>query len=91
MLTISGSKSCAKRIFQQCDIPISISAYDINERREFEQALARLIANNLDVNVWIFKINDEFGARGHASLDVEQVRTVLELKRKKVEMTEAVT
>ncbi len=67
-----------------------MSAYDIYEKKEFEQALARLIANNLDVNVWIFKIDDEFGGRGHASLDVEQVRTVVELRRKKVEMTEAV-
>lgn len=67
-----------------------MSAYDIYEKREFEQALSRLIANNLDVNVWIFKIDDEFGGRGHASLDVEQVRTVVELRRKKVEMTEAV-
>jgi hypothetical protein len=49
-----------------------------------------LIANNLDVNIWIFKIDDEFGGRGHASLDVEQIRTVVELRRKKVEMTEAV-
>jgi hypothetical protein len=40
--------------------------------------------------VWLFKIDDEFGARGHASLDVEQVRTIVELKKKKVEMTEAV-
>ena len=87
---ILATKSCAKRIFQQCDIPISVSAYDIYERKEFEQALARLIANNLDVNVWIFKIDDEFGGRGHASLDVEQIRTVVELRRKKVDMTEAV-
>jgi hypothetical protein len=48
-----------------------VSAYDIYERKEFEQALSRLIANNLDVNIWIFKIDDEFGGRGHASLDVE--------------------
>lgn len=66
-----ATKSGAKRIFQQCDIPISVSAYDIYEKIEFEQALARLVANNLDVNVWIFKIDDEFGGRGHASLDVE--------------------
>ena len=48
-----------------------MSAYDIAEKTEFELALARLIANNLDVNVWLFKMDDEFGARGHASLDVE--------------------
>jgi IQ domain-containing protein H len=56
---------------------------------EFENALARLIANNLDVNVWIFKIDDEFGGRGHASLNVESIRTVLELRKKKIQMTES--
>ena len=68
---IYSTKSGAKRIFQLCDIPIPMSAYDIQDKDEFETALARLIINNLDVNVWVFKIDDEFGARGHASLDVE--------------------
>jgi len=87
---IFATKSGAKRIFQQCDIPIPVSAYDIYEKDEFETALSRLIANNLDVNVWIFKMDDEFNGRGHASLNVEQVRTIMELRKKKVEMTEAV-
>ena len=43
-----------------------------------------------ELAVWLFKIDDEFGARGHASLDVDQVRTIVELKKKKVEMTDAV-
>ena len=68
---IYSTKSGAKRIFQLCDIPIPMSAYDIQDREEFEIALSRLIVNNLDVNVWLFKIDDEFGARGHAMLDVE--------------------
>jgi hypothetical protein len=43
------------------------------------------------VNIWLFKIDDEWGSRGHAWLDVEHVRTVVELRRKKVEVTEAIT
>jgi hypothetical protein len=54
-----SSKSGAKRIFQKCDIPIPVSAYDIYSPAEFETALARLIANNLDVNIWLFKMADE--------------------------------
>jgi len=49
-----------------------------------------LIAKNLDVNVWIFKTDDEYDGRGHASLCVEAVRTIMELRKKKVEMSEAV-
>ena len=61
-----------------------MSAYDIQDKGEFELALARLIVNNLDVNVWVFKIDDEYGARGHASLNVEQLKTIMELRRRKV-------
>ena len=67
-----------------------MGAYDIQDRTEFELALARLIVNNLDVNVWIFKIDDEFGARGHASLNVEQLKTIVELRRRKVKMSEEI-
>ena len=67
-----------------------MGAYDIQDRAEFELALARLIVNNLDVNVWIFKIDDEFGARGHASLNVEQLKTIMELRRRKVKMSEEI-
>jgi hypothetical protein len=84
------SKSGSKRIFEGCGIPYPVSAMDIYDKKQFEIALTHLIAKNLDINVWIFKIDDEFGGRGHASLDVEQVRTVVELRKKKVEMTEAV-
>ena len=87
---LHATKSGAKRIFQLCDIPIPVSAYDIAEKGEFELALARLIANNLDVNVWLFKMDDEFQGRGHASLNVETVRTITELRKKKVEMSEPV-
>ena len=67
-----------------------MSAYDIQDKYEFELALSRLIVNNLDVNVWIFKIDDEYGARGHASLNVEQLKTIMELKRRKVTMSEEI-
>ena len=67
-----------------------MSAYDIQDRTEFELALARLVVNNLDVNTWVFKMDDEFGARGHASLNVEELKTVMELRRRKVKMSEEI-
>jgi hypothetical protein len=66
-----ASKSGAKRIFEGCGIPFPVSAKDIYDKKQFEVALTHLIAKNLDINVWIFKIDDEFGGRGHASIDVE--------------------
>jgi hypothetical protein len=34
--SVFATKSGAKRIFQQCDIPIPVSAYDIYDKKEFE-------------------------------------------------------
>lgn len=87
---VYSTKSGAKRIFQAADVPTPISAYDIFDENTFEKQLAELIANNLFVNTWIFKIDDEFGGRGHACLNVETVKTILELRKKKVDMTEAI-
>ena len=36
-------------------------------------ALAQLISMHLDVPRWIFKLDDEFGGRGHAHLDTESL------------------
>lgn len=87
---IFSSKSGAKRIFQMADVPVPIGAYDIYKYDEFCQQLTKLIAHNLYINTWIFKIDDEFNGRGHASLNVENVKTIMELRKKKVEMTESI-
>ena len=89
-VNLYSTKSGAKRIFQQAEVPTPISAYDIYDRREFLTSLSRLIAHNLFVNTWIFKIDDEYNGRGHASLTVENIKTILELRKRKVEMTDGV-
>jgi len=53
-------------------------------------SLSRLVAHNLFVNTWIFKIDDEVNGRGHASINVETMKTIVELRKRKIEMTDAV-
>ena len=65
------TKSGSKRVFEACNLPTPVNAMDIQDKKQFESSLTLLIARNLDINIWIFKIDDEFGGRGHASLDVE--------------------
>jgi hypothetical protein len=89
-VNIYSTKSGAKRIFQQAEVPTPISAYDIYDKAEFLSSLSRLIAHNLFVNTWLFKVDDEVNGRGHASLTVDSVKTIMELRKRKVEMTEAV-
>mmetsp|Transcript_36645 Transcript_36645/g.36256 ORF Transcript_36645/g.36256 Transcript_36645/m.36256 type:complete len:261 (+) Transcript_36645:953-1735(+) len=90
-INLYSTKSGCKRIFQQADVPTPISAFDIYDEQEFLMSLAKLIAHNLYVSKWIFKIDDEFGGRGHASFITDNVKFITELrKKKKVEINDAV-
>ena len=66
-----STKSGAKKIFQLADVPTAISSVDIYDEQEFMLSLAKLIANNLYVHTWLFKIDDEFNGRGHAYLNID--------------------
>jgi len=44
-------------------------------------SLAKLIAHNLYVSKWIFKIDDEFAGRGHASFVTDNIKFVSELRK----------
>ena len=77
-----STKSGAKKIFQLADVPTPICQVDIYDEQEFLHSLSQLIAKNLYVTTWIFKIDDEFGGRGHASLNVDSVKPLQGLKRK---------
>jgi hypothetical protein len=89
-VSMYSTKSGSKRIFQAADVPTPIAAYDIYDKHEFLNSLARLVAHNLFVNTWIFKIDDEFNGRGHAALSVDSIKTILELRKRKIEMTEPI-
>ena len=59
-------------------------------QNEFFLSLSRLVAHNLFVSTWLFKIDDEVNGRGHASLSLEGVKSIVELRKKKMEITESV-
>jgi hypothetical protein len=47
-----------------------------------------LIANNLYVNTWLFKIDDEYNGRGHAYFLIDNIKPLAEIRRKQVEINE---
>lgn len=55
-------------------MPTPISAIDIYDEQEFMLSLAKLIANNLYVTTWIFKIDDEYNGRGHAYINIDTIK-----------------
>ena len=90
-INLYSTKSGCKRIFQQADVPTPISAFDIYDEQEFLMSLAKLIAHNLYVSKWIFKIDDEFNGRGHASFITDNVKFIAELrKQKKIDINDNV-
>ena len=86
--TLYSTKSGAKKIFQLADVPTPISAIDIYDEQEFMLQLAKLIANNLYVNTWLFKIDDEFNGRGHAQFSIDNVKSLADIRKKQVEINE---
>ena len=53
-------------------------------------SLSKLIAHNLYVSTWIFKIDDEFNGRGHASFNIDHIKFISQLKKEKAEITDEV-
>lgn len=53
-------------------------------------SLAKLIAHNLYVSTWIFKIDDEFNGRGHATFNIDHIKFLSDLRKKWTEITEEI-
>ena len=66
-------------------------AHDIYEVEELYSALAKLISAYIDVPRWLLKIDDEFGGRGHAFVDVHKLRTAVELRKERQKYLKAGT
>lgn len=76
---VMSTKSASKRLFNSLEIPTSPGSYEIYDEKEFINSLALLIANNLSINVWVFKIDDEFHGRGIAYLKVKSIKALRDI------------
>lgn len=86
--SLFSTKSGSKRILSAAEVPIPIGTSDIYDEKELLATLTRLIASNLFVDVWIFKIDNEFGGRGHASIDVSSFKIIKALRKAGEELSE---
>ena len=69
-----STKSGARRIFQAADVPTPPGAMEIYDEKELINTLSILIVNNLRVDTWLFKIDDENLSRGIAFFHVDSVK-----------------
>lgn len=83
-----STKSGSRRIFAAANMPTGPGAYDLYDEQEFFNTLTSLTLGNTDVHTWVFKIDDEFGGRGHAKLEVGRVKLLATLRTERRSATE---
>jgi len=64
-------KSKSKEIFIESGISVPPGSSQVSTEKEILIALTKLIANNMTVQRWVFKIDDEYGSRGIGVLDMK--------------------
>jgi len=80
LATLYSSKSGCKRIFASAQVNMPPAAYDIYSTDDCFQALTRLVVRYPNVKRWLFKMDDEFGGRGHAWIDMSHVNCTQEIQ-----------
>ena len=76
-----STKSGARTLFQSCEVPTAPGSYNIYDEVEFVITLTKLIAYNMEVNTWLFKIDNEFGGRGHAWVSVDSIKPIQDIRK----------
>ncbi|XP_037622885.1 IQ motif-containing protein H [Sebastes umbrosus] len=70
-----GTKSGGRRIFAVAEVDVPPCQGDIYSLNQLHETLARLLAQNMDVQRWLFKVDSEHGGRGTAYCDVHHLKS----------------
>lgn len=80
------SKSFLKSAFVEAKVNIPVGAHDIHTEDDILIALARLIASNLDVNIWLLRLNYDCNNESMCTINVGKMPFVLSLREEQISM-----
>ncbi|CAG9313345.1 unnamed protein product [Blepharisma stoltei] len=78
----------SKKVFEMAGIPTPIGISQISSIDMFYSELTKLIFENILVDSWVFKINNERRGRGIAYIDVTKIKTVMKLRKQYDDLNE---
>eukprot|EP00520_Triparma_pacifica_P000276 CAMPEP_0118660132 /NCGR_PEP_ID=MMETSP0785-20121206/15500_1 /TAXON_ID=91992 /ORGANISM="Bolidomonas pacifica, Strain CCMP 1866" /LENGTH=999 /DNA_ID=CAMNT_0006553319 /DNA_START=29 /DNA_END=3024 /DNA_ORIENTATION=+ len=81
-----STRGGAKRAFISADVSVPVGAHDIYDEEDFVIALTKLIASNLDVSRWMFRIDADYNNVGCAYFDVEHLKCVADLRKEREQL-----
>lgn len=73
-------KSTSSVFFETCSLPRAPSSRDIASEEDLFNKLTILIARHPSVQMWVFKVDGEFRGRGIASISLDAIRVINEIR-----------
>nr|XP_040018799.1 IQ motif-containing protein H isoform X2 [Gasterosteus aculeatus aculeatus] len=70
---LHSTKSGGRRIFSGAEVDVSPGRGDIYTLNQLHETLAGLMAQNIDVHRWLFKMDSEYGGSGTAYCDTRHL------------------
>lgn len=78
------SKSGSKRVFELCELAVPIGEWNFEDKEDIIKKLSKLISTYPSINIWIFKIDNEIKTRGIATLHLDKIKQIQELKKERI-------
>jgi hypothetical protein len=80
MIVIHFTRSFSKKVFSDACVNAPIGAHDISTSGDFYVALSSLIASNIEVKRWMFRLNTDFNHEGYAYLETDRLSVMSGLR-----------
>mmetsp|Transcript_93916 Transcript_93916/g.251355 ORF Transcript_93916/g.251355 Transcript_93916/m.251355 type:complete len:1102 (-) Transcript_93916:179-3484(-) len=79
-LPVLGTKSGTQKVIRMAGLPAPPFASEVYDEEDFYTQLAELLVGYPEVRVWVIKIDDEHGSRGHAYIDMHRLKVVADVR-----------